>query len=472
MKALSPDVVRIRIARRFRRVLLLEIILIFSLYLLLFTVIHSLLNYESMIMRKLTNQFELNLGAQEIENVTSQEYQLAQAYVRNPTEAGREFLVSTVRKANQRVDALIDTGNVFESFPTEETVRERQAIDYLRQAHTEYRLIVTRYVDFPLPNAPLAMDANVSEVQLEQSMQEVVAQARRVKSITAGDIATSQAVLADSLQRRTALLGVQALLVIGSLVWIAFGYIAPAFERVLVRLKHQNAELKQADKIKMEFLSIASHQLKTPLSGLKWNISLLSRKKNGLTEKEQGYLRQSRSHTDAMVRLVSNFLNVSRIEQGRLEYHLERTHIVPILKSVCSIAKAAAEARSIKVQIEAVDSKATATVDPLLFKQVLQNLIDNAILYNLDHGNVTISVLNRKNECVIKVADTGLGIKASDQDKVFNEFFRGANAMAMRPDGSGLGLYFVKKIVHLMGGRISFTSESNVGTTFTVIVPR
>ncbi len=473
MKLQLPHLPSVSIARRLRRVLLLQIIFIFSLYMLIFTVINSVLNFESQVTRDLTNSYGQVTILQSADDLTERIQELAMQTVQRRDAQTVGSLKQSVIELQDRLDALHQLSKLTVGVSLSDQQDLQDQISFIRNDLYLYLNAVARYVDVELPGTNLkATTSHVSQSDVVDLYQQVRSDVVDTRSRLESLITQGQSVLLDSQNRRTALLGLQAIVVIVSLISIGFGYIAPAFQRVLSRLAHQNSELRDLDQTKMEFLSIASHQLKTPLSGLKWNLALLYRLRHNLNERDRKYLSQAKEHTDAMVRLVSNFLNVSRIEQGRMEFDIQTTDIVPLVKAVLRTNSRLASMHQVEVKLHTDRPKILARVDALLFKQVIQNLVDNAILYNKKGGLVTVSARHIQERIVLEVADTGSGISETEQRRIFGQFFRGENAKTMRPDGSGLGLYFVKKIVQKMSGTITCKSKLGVGTAFTVSVPR
>lgn len=466
-----PHVPTVSIAKRLRRVLLLQIIFIFSLYLLIFTVVNSVLNYESETMGSISTDYQVIGIAQTIKESLGQVRDEVTNYSQNPSPQSVAEMNRLITSVEERQAALEQTARLISVAAETDRAHLTHQIDYVKTDLDAYVAALASFTQSPVSGvAPLSTGVTLKQLDFRHT--QLIDSLIQVRARAESMITEGQQVLTESLNRRTALLGLQAIVVVFSLIGIGYGYIAPAFQRVLDRLAKQNGELRDLDRTKMEFLSIASHQLKTPLSGLKWNLSLLYRLRHTLSEKDRKYLEQSKEHTDAMVRLVSNFLNVSRIEQGRMEFDVQSADIVPLVKAVMRINSRLAQMHTIQVKLHADRPRVFAKVDALLFKQVIQNLVDNAILYNKPAGLVTVSMRHLTDYVVVEVADTGAGISQAEQTHIFNQFFRGENAKTMRPDGSGLGLYFVKKIVQKMGGTISCKSKPDVGTAFTVRLAR
>ncbi len=439
---------------------------------LIFTIINSVLNFEADVTRNLTNSYQMVTVLQSISDVSFRLNLLATTYTRSPSVEIAESIKQSYAQLADRADSLEHASSLFTGLNPVERSNLANQINYLKIDLSQYFGRVESLTGVSAPKNGLSFRQKSTEADVAQAYQLIHSDSVQIRSGLESSIIEHQGILLASLSRRTALLGLQALVVIISLIAIGFGYIAPAFQRVLHRLAKQNVELRDLDRTKMEFLSIASHQLKTPLSGLKWNLSLLYRLRHSLSERDRKYLTQSKEHTDSMIRLVSNFLNVSRIEQGRMDFDIQPTDVVPIIKAILRTNARLASMRKVEVKLGTDRPKVIARIDPLLFRQVIQNLVDNAILYNHPGGLVDVQVRHMSEKVVIQVADTGSGISQAEQSRLFSQFFRGENAKTMRPDGSGLGLYCVKKIIQKMAGSITGQSKLNVGTTFTVSVPR
>jgi PAS domain S-box-containing protein len=241
-------------------------------------------------------------------------------------------------------------------------------------------------------------------------------------------------------------------------------------------------EQKQLDQAKTEFVSLASHQLRTPLATMKWYTEMLNSNQLGdLNDKQKEYLTKMYSVNAEMIDLVEILLNVSRIEIGTLSISKQATNISEIIDSI--LVELASQISKKKIVFNkkygtvsdaGVNTGADPVIvesDPKLLRIVIQNLITNAIKYNKEGGSVTIGVSKGFGigQSSIVVSDTGLGIPKEDQERIFSKLFRAKNVKDVGSSQStGLGLYLVKSVVKALGGNISFTSEENVGSTFTL----
>lgn len=229
---------------------------------------------------------------------------------------------------------------------------------------------------------------------------------------------------------------------------------------------------REIDKMKSEFVSVASHQLRTPLTGIKWFSELLLKSRLSATTKD--YVKQIAVSNERMVRLVDDLLNVSRIETGKkFDIVLKEVDVVPIVKNVMEEQMPAAKEKGIALSCAAdAPHKLVLSVDELKMRQVFQNLVSNALKYSKEKTNVILGCQQKKDEVIFYVKDQGVGIPKHQQNQVFNKFFRAENVLTLHTDGTGLGLYIVKAIVEAHGGRIWFESVENKGTTFFFSLPR
>lgn len=234
---------------------------------------------------------------------------------------------------------------------------------------------------------------------------------------------------------------------------------------------------KTIERLKDEFISISAHQLRTPLSAIKWTLQMIL---NGSMGKVQGevrdYISKAYESNERMIILVNDLLNVSRIEEGRFLQNLEPASIEDIIKEVIFSLSALASKKKIKIEFNKPESKLPKIkVDYKKFKIAIQNLVDNAIKYSIEGNKIIIKLekkeQKRNNFIMLEIKDNGIGINARDQDRLFVKFFRGANAIRMRTEGSGLGLFIVKNIIEAHGGKIWYKSGENQGTSFYIRLP-
>jgi signal transduction histidine kinase len=231
----------------------------------------------------------------------------------------------------------------------------------------------------------------------------------------------------------------------------------------------------EIDRAKSEFVSLASHQLKTPLTAISWlTEALLAGDKGVLNDEQRKYVENIHATDRSMMEMVNDLLNVSRIELGTFQLRPEEINIVSFAQSVIDEQKQSADAKYLEVKSVCEQDLPTLRVDRNLIRMVFQNLLSNAIKYTPAGGNVSISITrgSSMNDTVyVTVSDTGIGIPKDEQDKVFDKLHRAKNAQASVPDGTGLGLYVVKTIVERVKGTITFDSIEGKGTSFHVTLP-
>lgn len=236
---------------------------------------------------------------------------------------------------------------------------------------------------------------------------------------------------------------------------------------------HDISREKMIEKMKTEFVSLAAHQLRTPLSAIKWTLRMLLDGDLGkITEEQEELMSKCYQSNERMINLVNDLLDVARIEEGRYIYGMTMANMEDIIQFVLNSYKEEFEKRNVKIEFKKPEEKTPKiNVDVEKIKLVLQNLIDNSIKYTLSGGTVTVFLKYDKKEIGVEVSDTGMGIPEDQKGRVFSKFFRGANALRIETEGSGLGLFLAKNIVEAHGGKIWFESEEGAGTAFYFSIP-
>ena len=243
-------------------------------------------------------------------------------------------------------------------------------------------------------------------------------------------------------------------------------------EKLSNELYKANQKLKELDLLKTEFLSIASHQLRTPLSGIKGYLSMMIDGDFGKFSDEQGgILNRVKAEVDRLVRLVQDFLNVSRIESGRLEIARLEFDIAAVVNTVIKELAPAAESKSLSLSCDNTDKKIMVIGDPDKIKDVIVNLTDNAIKYT-EKGKVWLELKTSGIEVTVEVHDSGVGIDHEEIKQLFNKFKRAKGIARVSASGSGLGLFIAKKIISGHGGDIWATSQGEgKGSVFAFSIP-
>ena len=242
-------------------------------------------------------------------------------------------------------------------------------------------------------------------------------------------------------------------------------------EKGFLIIIHDVTKEKLIEKMKTEFVSVAAHQLRTPLSAIKWTIRMILDGDAGeINEEQRELLEQTYISNERMIRLINDLLDVSRIEEGRLLYDQKDARIEDVIDSVI---EASQEMLRNKNMVLEVNKKETPKVriDKEKIGVVIQNLLENAIKYTEQGGKIKITLDNDEKNVIFKIEDSGVGIPKSQQDRIFTKFFRAENVTRMETNGTGLGLYTTKNIVQAHKGQIWFESEENKGTTFYFTIP-
>ena len=230
--------------------------------------------------------------------------------------------------------------------------------------------------------------------------------------------------------------------------------------------------LAEANRMKSEFISIVSHQLRSPLSNLRWAIELLtSGRANGVSEKQLEYFKILKENSARMRELVSDLLTVSRIETEKLPLKKKEISLEDLTRKIIEELEPFAKASNVKVEFRAKKNLPKVFADPSQIRLVIENLLDNAIRYIKEKGRVEIKLEKIDKYCRFEIKDTGVGIPKEDQKYIFQKFFRSENVMRYQTQGSGLGLYIAKSIVEKSRGKIGFKSQEGIGSTFWFTLP-
>lgn len=256
--------------------------------------------------------------------------------------------------------------------------------------------------------------------------------------------------------------------------YIAWASISPVIDehgevRGFVGLERDITREKEIDRAKTEFVGLASHQLRTPLTAINWYSELLLSTDAGvLTAKQKDYVHEIAAGSQRMTALVNALLNVARIEAGTFSVSPERVYLQEIIETVLKENQPRIQAKKLHIVHEVDVAAAVVNVDRQLMYIIVQNLVTNALKYTPDNGTVTVKYGIDHGRPVLTVSDTGLGIPTTQQDKIFTKLFRADNVRDRESEGTGLGLYIVKSILDHTNGTITFSSKENKGSTFVV----
>ena len=260
--------------------------------------------------------------------------------------------------------------------------------------------------------------------------------------------------------------------------YVARATISPVFDgngdiKFFIGIERDVTKEDQIDKMKTEFISLASHQLRTPLSAMKWFLEMLLDGDAGDLKKEQKeFVMKVNDSNERMIELVNSLLNVSRIETGRLLIEPMEIDLKHLVMDCVEYMKIKADAKQQVLKFHCEKSIKPIVLDPKLLRQVLLNLLSNAIKYTPEKGSILVTLTNRSRSIIISVKDTGYGIPKKEQEKIFSKFFRANNIVHVETDGNGLGLYLAKAVVDAFKGQLWFESEENRGTTFYISIPQ
>lgn len=237
-------------------------------------------------------------------------------------------------------------------------------------------------------------------------------------------------------------------------------------------LRASNRMLRQLDKAKDEFVSMASHQLRTPLTSVKGYISMLIDGDAGkVSEQQKILLDEAYNSSERMVNLINDFLNVSRIQTGK--FILEKTSIdlSQLVSQEIDSLQASATSRNIKFIYDQPKDFPMVNIDESKIRQVVMNFLDNSIYYSPDGTSVEIKLSTDDDEAILAIKDSGIGVPINERGQLFTKFYRASNARKKRPDGTGVGLYLAKKIITAHDGKVIFESVLGKGSTFGFRLP-
>jgi len=232
-------------------------------------------------------------------------------------------------------------------------------------------------------------------------------------------------------------------------------------------------KIAEVSRMKSEFVSIVSHQLKAPLSGIRWSADILLDDKSGtLNSRQEEHLKDIQENTTRIIRLVSDLLDVSRIEAGKMNMNIREVNLKEIVEDVAKEFNSFAKANNVELVTDIGGNVNKVKTDPIRIKLVVQNFIDNAVKYTSNKkGLVKIYLKNKGKDVFCSVTDNGAGISKEEQKKIFNKFFRGNKIVRKQTIGTGLGLYIAKAAIESSKGKIGFSSKKGKGSVFWFTLP-
>lgn len=225
---------------------------------------------------------------------------------------------------------------------------------------------------------------------------------------------------------------------------------------------------KEAEQLKNDFVSFVTHQLRTPLSGIRWMLDLA--RQNEMDEETASFVDDAYASAERLIGLVNDLLDIGRLENGRLLSSPEAVDLDALIDSILTDVAPLVASKQQQVALEGLGG-ARVFADPQLTRQALLNLVSNAVKYTADGGAITIRAERRGEAIALAVQDSGIGIPAAAQARLFEKFYRAENAQTIDTEGTGLGLYLVRLIAERSGGAVTCTSVEGQGSTFTLTLP-
>lgn len=243
-------------------------------------------------------------------------------------------------------------------------------------------------------------------------------------------------------------------------------------------MSDSNAELEaQVARLK-EQISMTVHQLRTPLSAIKWTFHMIRNGELGpITSDQRSFLEKGYESTEKVISVVNNWLDLDYLEANKKKYQFIPADICELIEGVAFEFYPRIKEKNLVLAVERPKTNLPLVeVDPIKFSMIMENLLDNAVKYTSHGGKITVmingdKVNDREPVVEIAVADTGIGIPEAEQERLFQQFFRSSNAAAISSRGSGLGLFIVKTLVEGHGGVVRFESTEGKGTTFFITIP-
>jgi len=238
-------------------------------------------------------------------------------------------------------------------------------------------------------------------------------------------------------------------------------------------LRMSNTQLRKLDEAKDEFISMASHQLRTPLTSIKGYISMIIEGDVGkVTPQQKHLLGEAFMSSERMVRLIGDFLSVSRLQTGKFIIEKHEVNIAKLIQQEVDSLAYTAQSRGLTFEYKQPKNIPLLQLDENKIQQVVMNFMDNAMYYSKsDGGAITIQLKKKAHAIEFTVKDTGIGVPKEEQAKLFSKFFRAENARRQRPDGTGVGLYLAKKVIDAHDGEVIFSSKEGKGSVFGFSIP-
>jgi len=222
-------------------------------------------------------------------------------------------------------------------------------------------------------------------------------------------------------------------------------------------------------RLKEEFIDLVSHQIRTPITNVKWNLEFLSQE--NLTQKQEKYVDRLIESVEKITSLVNDFVYLSRLEQSKKELILKKTDVKKVISDIIRDFEIFASSKNIKFHFSNNGENKFCKTDQKKIKIILNNIIENSLKYSDENSRVKIDLFNKRKNLIIKIEDSGCGIEVESQPHIFDKFYRANGAQKISADGTGVGLYISKILLKELRGEIWFESEKGKGSSFFVSLP-
>lgn len=344
----------------------------------------------------------------------------------------------------------------------------------------ELALFAELYQNSPVPyirakNDGQIIDANAAAVRLFGETDEKIKGRNLFAAISGDEKQASHVAMIPELVRNGSFVNDQEAIFTkssGEMLWVMLSAFPYAHKSETLVTLIDVTKQKNIDTAKSEFVSLASHQLRTPIASIKWNIELLASPMVGtLTADQKAYVDKIGRSAERMSLLVKDFLDASQLEMGTFATEVVEVSLSDFLDEQLEEFDARIAKQQLKIEKVYPPESVRFQVDSHLLRMTVNNLVSNAVKYTPQSGIVKISYKVLPDKIEIRVRDTGYGIPIDDQAKLFSKFFRAPNVKKKLIEGTGVGLYIVKQAVIMMGGAITFASKEGVGTEFLVVLP-
>lgn len=353
-----------------------------------------------------------------------------------------------------------------------ENVKNRERSLMASQERFEYL-----YLSSPVPYINIDGSGNIFLVNLaairlfETTEQKLIG--RKLSDFLMHESETKLSIIINQLESRMAISDAELQLktMDGSVRWVLLSAFAYGSKKEQLVSMVDVTRQKEIDMAKTEFVTLASHQLRTPIAATRWNFELLSSVHQERTPEQQMYYERVGRNIDRLGDLVNDFLHVSKLELGTFASEEQQIELGEFLKSIIVELEKSVKEKGLRIGYDFKPARLEIKVDPRLLRIITTNLITNAVKYTNSGGSIVIAYEKVDNDISFEVRDTGIGVPPGEIDKLFSRFYRATNAQEQHVEGTGLGLYIAKQAVEKMGGSIAVNSTVGQGSTFMFRIP-